>query len=91
MTKKEITDRILDIVCNKFKIEKKKITSETTLDRFGVNSFYLYEAIIDIEDDFKINIFDEFTYEFYAIPLIKIADFVAAIGNYVEVVINKNK
>jgi acyl carrier protein len=90
MTHQEISDRILEIVCNKLKIEKKEITLESTFSSFGANSLDLVEVIIEIEKDFKRNIPDNITLEFYDIKSVSFEYFIISLTDYIDMVMNRN-
>ena len=85
MTKQEITDKIHGIICNKFMIEKKEIPLESTFNSFGADSL---DIIIDIEKDFKIFIPGYITFQFHTTT--KIADFIASVVEYIDMIINKH-
>jgi acyl carrier protein len=90
MTHQEISDRILEIVCNKLKIENKEIILESTLNSFGANSLYLVEVLIEIEKDFKRNIPDNITLEFYDLKSVSFEYFIISITDYIDMVMNRN-
>jgi len=89
MKKQEITDKILEIVCDKFTIEKKDITLESTFYDFGVEFIDVEKVIFDIEKDFKINIPDNVALNFNSIT--PVADYILSLENYVDLIINKTK
>jgi acyl carrier protein len=84
MTKQEITDKIYEIVCNKFMIEKKEILPDSTFNSFGADSLDVIEVLIDIEKEFKINLPDNISIENFTI---------ASVVDYIDelIFINKNK
>jgi acyl carrier protein len=90
MTHQEISDRILEIVCNKLKIKNKEITLESTFNSFGANSLDLVEVIIEIEQDFKRNIPDNITLGFYDIKSVSFEYFIISITDYIDMIMNRN-
>jgi len=91
MTKQEITDKILEIVCKELKIEKKEITSESNFFSFGGNAYNVIKINIDIEKDFKIIIPENIALKFYAITITSVVDYITSVADYVDIVINKKK
>jgi acyl carrier protein len=89
MNKQEITDKILEIVCNQFEIEKKEITLETTFYDFGVDSLVIKKVVIDIEKYYSVNIPDNIALNFNSITLV--ADYIITLENFIDLVLNKTK
>jgi acyl carrier protein len=90
MTKQEITDKILEIVCNKFIVDKKEIPLNTTVKSYGANSLDLIEILADIERDFKINIPNNIALRFSTSTSTSVADYITSIIDYIDMIINKN-
>jgi acyl carrier protein len=86
MTKQEITDKILEIVCNEFKIEK-RITHKSNFHDFGIDSFDLTRVIIEIEKYFHIVIPDNMAVSFNSITLI--LNYVDSITDNIDIIIKK--
>ena len=84
MLKQEITDKIFEIIANKFKIEQEDISLESTFQSLGADSLDVVEIIFDIEIIFKINIPENTGIE---------NNTIAAIVDYIDelMFINKNK
>jgi len=89
MTKQEITNKIYEIVCNKFMVGKKEITLDSTFYSLGADSLDLVEVIDDIEKKFKINIPDNIALKIYTITSTIVADYITSIVDYVDMIVNK--
>lgn len=89
MIKKEITEKVTEIVCNKFWIDSKEITPELSLFSIGVDSLDLAEVIFYIESDFQIIFPDDISDKFYSCSSVTVADFIASVADYIDMVINK--
>lgn len=91
MTKQEITDKIFEFACNKFKLGKNEITSESTFNSFELNSIDIAVFIIEVEEHFKINIPDNIAFKFYITTSTTVMDFVDSFADYIYMtIINKN-
>lgn len=80
MTKREVKGKIQEIICNKFRIDKKEIIPEATFKSLGVDSLDMVEIIDDIEKIFKINISDNKTTKFYNITTVVV--FIDSVADY---------
>jgi acyl carrier protein len=89
MKKQEITDKILEIICNQFGIGKKEITLESTFYDFGVNSVDIKKVIFDIEKYYNVSIPDNIALNFNSITLV--ADYIISLEDYIDMVLNKTK
>jgi acyl carrier protein len=87
MTKQEITDKILEILCTEFVIEKKKITHKSTFNDFGIDSFDLARVIIEIEKYFHIVIPDNMALSFNSITLI--LNYIDSIADNIDIITKK--
>jgi len=84
MSKQEITDKIFEIICKKFQIEKEEVALESTFHTLGADSIDAIEVIFIIERDFEIWVPENIGIEFISI---------ASIVDYIDelMFINKNK
>jgi acyl carrier protein len=88
MTKQEITDKILETICDRFSIEKKEITLESTFYDFGVDSLALEKVIFDIEKYFSVSLPAYMSLNFNSITLV--ADYIIFLEDYIDIILNKN-
>lgn len=58
-TKEEIRERTIEVIHEQLAVEKNKVTDEVTLLELGMDSLDLVELVMDLEDEFDINIPDE--------------------------------
>jgi acyl carrier protein len=84
MTNQVITDKILEMVCNKFGIEKNGITPESTFYDFGVNSIDIVDVIIDIEKEFRFNIPIGLFVDVRSLSSSLVIKYLASIADYIE-------
>ena len=68
-------EKIRAIICNLLEIEEAKVTPETQLEDLGVDSLDMIDMVMDIEDEFGIEVTDEALEKF---------DTVRDIVNFVE-------
>jgi hypothetical protein len=90
MTKQVIIDKILEMVCNKFGIEKDEICLKSTIYGYSEDFLNILKAISDIEAYYKISIPDEVLLEFYSSDTITVEDFIFELANYIAKKLNKN-
>lgn len=53
-----IFEKIKDIISNQLDVDKKDITMDTSFNELGVDSLELFQIIIDIEEEFNVQIED---------------------------------
>lgn len=53
-----VFDRIADIIADKLDIDKDQIKLESTFDSMEVDSLYMLEVLLSIEDEFHVTIED---------------------------------
>jgi acyl carrier protein len=58
MTKHEIAERIMLNISNKFDVPKSEVSLNSTFKSVGVDSLDGVEIIVDVENEFKINVPD---------------------------------
>jgi acyl carrier protein len=56
MEKKEIADKVLYNISNKLGLSKNEVSAGSLFKSIGANSIDIVEIIIDIENEFKINV-----------------------------------
>jgi acyl carrier protein len=57
MTRDEIRDQVTEITCEKLKVDRSKVTEATSfVDDLGADSLDLAELVMDLEDEFDIEI-----------------------------------
>lgn len=55
-----VGDRVIDIVCEQFGVDKEKVTNSTHfVNDLGADSLDLVELVMELEEEFDINIPDE--------------------------------
>lgn len=52
-------ERIINIISDRFDIDKKSINADTSFDEINADSIDLVDLVMEIEDDFSIEIKDE--------------------------------
>jgi len=82
MKKHEITENIIAIISEIFKITKDEVTLESTFESLGADSLDSAEVIMKIEMDFNIEINNS---------KIKTLDSVSALADFVEIALNEKK
>jgi acyl carrier protein len=58
MTKQKITEKIILNICNKLGLSVTEVSVETFFKSIGANSLDVVELIVDVEDEFQINVPD---------------------------------
>jgi acyl carrier protein len=91
MTKEEITDKVFEIVCRVFMIEKNEITPNSTFRCFSADFMDMVEVNIEIEKEFHITIPYNIALKFKSISSTAIIDYIASLVNYIDLVLNKKK
>jgi len=57
MTRDEIKDQVTEITCEKLKVDRSKVAEGTSfVDDLGADSLDLAELVMDLEDEFDIEI-----------------------------------
>lgn len=82
MTKQEITDKVIKIICNNLKIEKKEIFIDSSFNSFGIDSLDIVDIIDDVEKEFKIIIPDKIAFKLCTIN--SIVDCVTSVADYIH-------
>ncbi len=60
MTREEITDKVVSIVCEQMGVDKEKVSAETTfVSDLKADSLDTVELVMEFEDAFDLNIPDE--------------------------------
>ncbi|MBI3829652.1 MAG: acyl carrier protein [Planctomycetes bacterium] len=60
MTKDEIKDKVVEIICKQLEQPKEKVTMETKFaEDLGADSLDTAELVMEFEDEFDINISDD--------------------------------
>ena len=60
MTRDEITKKVSDIICKQLEVTPEKVTLETKFaEDLGADSLDTAELVMEIEDEFEINITDD--------------------------------
>jgi acyl carrier protein len=89
MTKQEITDKILEIVCNDLQIEEKDIIPTSTFTDFGANYIDVINIIADIEKEFQICIPFKKTVNFRKINSTLVLDYIISFADYIDMILIK--
>ncbi|WP_315117112.1 acyl carrier protein [uncultured Clostridium sp.] len=53
-----IFEKIRNIICDQLNVEEEKVTLETSFEDLGVDSLDLFQIVIEIEEEFDIQIED---------------------------------
>ncbi|MBU5486357.1 acyl carrier protein [Clostridium sp. MSJ-11] len=53
-----IFEKIRNIICDQLNVEEEKVTLETSFEDLGVDSLDLFQIVIEIEEEFNIEIED---------------------------------
>ena len=60
MTKDEVQEKVIEIVCDQMGVDREKVTKETSfINDLGADSLDTVELIMEFEDAFDLNIPDE--------------------------------
>lgn len=53
-----VFEKIRNIICDQLNVEEEKVTLETSFEDLGVDSLDLFQIVIEIEEEFNIQIED---------------------------------
>lgn len=87
MTKQEITDKIHEIICNKFMMIKKEISKESTFNDFGIDFLDLADILKVIGKKYKILIPNSKIH--YFCNMTSVANFITSVADYIHLKSNK--